>query len=96
MITKKEKAKLKAKRLAKIPFGFDGGQELQDILDKRSATPDEMNLLRDRRSYLTEEQMEHFGLNELAPEPKPEPEEEGGEEEPEKPVKKPKKRKGKK
>jgi hypothetical protein len=92
MITKEEKAKKAAKRLAQIPFGFEGGQELQDILDKGSATPDEMNLLRDRRSYLTEEQMEHFGLNEPEPEKEPEAEEV----EPPKPVEKPKKKKGKK
>ena len=62
MATKEERAKTKADVLSKIPFGFPGGKELQDILDKGSATPGEMDILRARRSYLTKEQLEQFGI----------------------------------
>lgn len=47
-------------------FGFVGGNALQAILDKLpdAITEGEREILRDRRSYLTEEQIKRFGLEE--------------------------------
>ena len=47
-------------------FGFVGGNALQDILDKQpdAIAESERDILRARRSYLTDEQVERFGLDE--------------------------------
>ncbi len=46
------------------PFGFVGGQMLQDILSKGASavTEDERAILRSRISYLTEQQIKDFGV----------------------------------
>ena len=74
------------------PFGFAGGQMLTDLLTKGpdAITELERDVLRARRSYLTDEQIRKFGVDEQKeeletiptddnsekdePEPEPEPE----------------------
>lgn len=67
-------AALKKPKEIKEPFGFVGGQLLEDILKKLpdAITEEERDILRARRSYLTEQQIKDYGLDE-----KPKKEEEG-------------------
>lgn len=53
----------------KEKFGFVGGDYLQSILDKLpdAITEDERDILRARRSYLTEQQIKDYGLEEEKP-----------------------------
>lgn len=51
------------------PFGFTGGKLLQELLEKEPSgiTGLEKDILKARKTYLTEEQIEKFGLNEPEP-----------------------------
>jgi len=84
-LSKEERAKKQAEALKLIPFGFVGGKELKAILDKgpSGVTEDEKAILRSRITYLTEQQIEDFGLEEKSAEETPASSvEEGGEEVP--------------
>ncbi len=59
-------ANLKEPKEITEPFGFVGGQMLTDLLAKGpdAITKDEREILRARKSYLTNEQIRKFGVDE--------------------------------